>query len=68
MSVSFNHTIVDAMDREASAAFLRRLLGLLEDDGIVPWADPFRRKAGTINTDDGGRGSTSTTRPDTCSS
>jgi catechol 2,3-dioxygenase-like lactoylglutathione lyase family enzyme len=105
MSVSLNHTIVHAQDKQASAQFLVDILGLrpptvygpflvvevdngvsldYADDhgtphpqhyaflvgdtefdeirdrivarGLTYWADPFHRRSGQVNTDDGGRG------------
>jgi len=105
MTVSLNHTIVHAHDKEASAQFLVDILGLpqptpfgpflvvqvhngvsldyaddhgtphpqhyaflvsdpefdeilsrIEARGLTYWADPFHRREGEINTDDGGRG------------
>jgi catechol 2,3-dioxygenase-like lactoylglutathione lyase family enzyme len=104
MSVKFNHTIVHATDRDATAAFLTEILGLpdaetygpfrevkvangasldvmaveevhpqhyaflvseeefdqiharIQERGLTWWADPFGRRAGEINHDDGGRG------------
>jgi catechol 2,3-dioxygenase-like lactoylglutathione lyase family enzyme len=78
MTVSLNHTIVHAHDKQASAQFLVDILGLrpptpygpflvgdTEFDGIrdrivarglTYWADPFHRRSGQVNTDDGGRG------------
>jgi catechol 2,3-dioxygenase-like lactoylglutathione lyase family enzyme len=105
MSITLNHTIVYARNRDASAAFLAEILGLPEpkpfgpflavqldngvtldfysDDhqtrpehyaflvsetefdcilariqsrGLPYWADPFHRRQGEINTNDGGRG------------
>jgi catechol 2,3-dioxygenase-like lactoylglutathione lyase family enzyme len=106
MAVQLNHTIVHALDPEASARFLSDILGVAapypfgpffvvelangvsldfivaeEDELIVEhyaflvdepefdtifgrirerglpfWADPAKRKAGQINTHDGGRG------------
>jgi hypothetical protein len=48
MAVTFNHTIVAAKDREASARFLVDLLGL---------EDPTRRASSTgPTTNNGGRG------------
>ena len=32
------------------------VLGRIQERGVVYWADPFRRKPGEINNDDGGRG------------
>ena len=32
------------------------ILGRIRDRGLTFWADPFRRRAGEWNTDDGGRG------------
>jgi catechol 2,3-dioxygenase-like lactoylglutathione lyase family enzyme len=105
MTVSLNHTIVHAQDKQASAQFLVDILGLrpptvygpflvvevdngvsldYADDhgtphpqhyaflvgdtefdeirdrivarGLTYWADPFHRRSGQVNTDDGGRG------------
>jgi catechol 2,3-dioxygenase-like lactoylglutathione lyase family enzyme len=104
MAVQFNHTIVWARDRDASARFLAELLGVaaptalgpfaevklsngatldfhdadevhpqhyaflvteaefdeifarIRERGLTFWADPFRRRPGEINHDDGGRG------------
>jgi catechol 2,3-dioxygenase-like lactoylglutathione lyase family enzyme len=33
-----------------------RTLGLIRARGLAHWADPFGRRPGEINTDDGGRG------------
>jgi catechol 2,3-dioxygenase-like lactoylglutathione lyase family enzyme len=104
MSVKFNHTIVHATDRDATATFLTEILGLpeaetygpfrevkvaneasldvmavdevhpqhyaflvseeefdqiharIQERGLTWWADPFGRRPGEINHDDGGRG------------
>jgi hypothetical protein len=32
------------------------ILGRIRDRGLTFWADPFQRRAGEWNTDDGGRG------------
>lgn len=105
MTVSLNHTIVHAHDKNASAQFLVDILGLdppttygpfvvvrvangasldyaddhggphpqhyaflvseeefdqirarIEVRGLTYWADPFHRREGEINTNDGGRG------------
>jgi catechol 2,3-dioxygenase-like lactoylglutathione lyase family enzyme len=95
MAVQLNHTIVHALDPEASARFLSDILGVVElangvsldfivaeedelivehyaflvdepefdtifgrirERGLPFWADPAKRKAGQINTHDGGRG------------
>jgi catechol 2,3-dioxygenase-like lactoylglutathione lyase family enzyme len=105
MPVRLNHTIVHALDKRTSAAFMTEILGLppattygpfqvvqVENDvsldfaddhgpvrpqhyaflvdessfddifgrikqrGLTYWADPFRRRPGEFNTNDGGRG------------
>jgi catechol 2,3-dioxygenase-like lactoylglutathione lyase family enzyme len=105
MAASFNHTIIAATDRAASARFYRELLevpdapswglftniqldhgvllqfaeppveiqmqhyaflidddhfdrayALLQDRGVVHWADPQMRRPGEINNEHGGRG------------
>lgn len=105
MSVELNHTIVNARDKQASASFVARILGLGDPAPFGPflavktangvtldyrdvngditsqhyaflvsedefdqifnrikqaeldfWADPAHRRAGEINTNDGGRG------------
>lgn len=105
MSITLNHTIVYARNRDASAAFLAGILGLpepkpfgpflavqldngvtldfcsdghqtrpehyaflvseaefdcilarIQSRGLPYWADPFHRREGEINTNDGGRG------------
>jgi catechol 2,3-dioxygenase-like lactoylglutathione lyase family enzyme len=105
MPVQLNHTIVEASDRDQTAAFLVDVLGLrpaeiygpfrvvelgndvsldvaqtdgpvhtqhyaflvsegefdqiwerVKDRGLTYWADPFHRRPGEINTNDGGRG------------
>ncbi|MBW4715610.1 VOC family protein [Saccharothrix obliqua] len=33
-----------------------RIFGRVRDRGLTYWADPFRHRAGEINTNDGGRG------------
>jgi catechol 2,3-dioxygenase-like lactoylglutathione lyase family enzyme len=61
-----NDVSLDFMDEEEVVprhyAFLvgeeefDRTLGLIRARGLEHWADPFRRRPGEINTDDGGRG------------
>src|SRR5262245_58555122 len=33
-----------------------QILGRIEERGLTYWADPFHRRAGEVNHDDGGRG------------
>ncbi|MEH1887916.1 MAG: hypothetical protein V7K92_00145 [Nostoc sp.] len=56
MTITLNHTIVPAHDKEASARFFAKIFARVKEAGIEYSSDPMHQNKGQINHWNKGRG------------